>query len=85
MGGEGSMMSVNSSLKNNRNLLSKKREKGGLSGSYSNFELKEFPKATPKQLEEIREQMKKENNKNRIVWLFMFGMFFLILFLCLYI
>lgn len=59
MGGEGSMAAANNSLKNNRNLLKKKR-KGSLSGSYANVELKEFPEATPEQLKEIKERIKRE-------------------------
>lgn len=64
MGGEGSIAAANNSLKNNRKLLKNKR-KGALSGSYANIELKEFPKATPEQLEEIRKRMLKQNKVNR--------------------
>ena len=53
------MAAANNSLKNNRNLLKKKR-KGSLSGSYANVELKEFPEATPEQLKEIKERIKRE-------------------------
>jgi hypothetical protein len=63
MGGEGSMMHANSSLKNNRKLISKRKERNTLSGSYANAELKEFPKATPEQLKEIRERIIKENKQ----------------------
>ncbi len=66
MGGEGSMMNANVSLKNNRNLLSKKIGNGGLSGNYSNVELAEFPKATPHELKRLREKLQKENKQIRI-------------------
>lgn len=50
MGGEGSMMAANNSLKNNRALVSKRKEKSGLVGSYSNVKLAEFPDTTAKLL-----------------------------------
>lgn len=55
MGGEGSMIHAIKSLKNNRNLL-KRNGKSGLSGSYSNLQLKDFPKATPEEIKEIRKK-----------------------------
>ncbi|MFD1614454.1 hypothetical protein [Gelatiniphilus marinus] len=64
MGGEGSMAAANNSLKNNRNLL-KKNRKNALSGSYANLQLKEFPNATPEQLIEIKENMKREEKQIR--------------------
>ncbi|MFG6686312.1 hypothetical protein ACGK9U_07010 [Mariniflexile sp. HNIBRBA6329] len=66
MGGEGAMMAANNSLKNNRSLLAKRKETKTLEGSYSNIELKEFPKATAEQLEEIRERLQIKNKQNRI-------------------
>ncbi|SFD10267.1 hypothetical protein SAMN04489722_105158 [Algibacter lectus] len=63
MGGEGSMMAANQSLKNNRSLTSKRKEKGALSGSYANIELKEFPKATQEQLDTIKAQTLTDNKK----------------------
>lgn len=66
MGGEGSMMAANNSLKNNRSLLSKRKEKGALSGSYANIKLKELPKASPEQLLEIKKRLKRENKEARI-------------------
>lgn len=66
MGGEGSMMTANVSLRNNRNLVSKRKEGSGLSGNYSNLEIAEFPVATPEQLKEIRERILKENKILRI-------------------
>lgn len=66
MGGEGSMMHAIKSLKNNRSLLSKRKEKGALSGSYENIKLKELPKATPEQLLKIKKKLKRENREARI-------------------
>ncbi|WP_170309824.1 hypothetical protein [Seonamhaeicola maritimus] len=57
MGGEGSMMNANVSLKNNRGMLSKRKERSHLGGSYSNLELKDFPVATEAQLEKIRQRI----------------------------
>lgn len=66
MGGEGAMMAANNSLKNNRSLLAKRKETKALEGSYSNIQLKEFPKATAEQLKEIRERIQIKNKQNRI-------------------
>lgn len=63
MGGEGSMAGANVSLKNNRNQLSKRKDRKALGGSYANIELKEFPKATEAQILELREKIKKENRR----------------------
>jgi len=63
MGGEGSMMAANQSLKNNRKLTTKRKEKGVLSGSYSKIQLKEFPKATQEQLDVIKQKTKSANKK----------------------
>lgn len=79
MGGEGSMMAANNSLKNNRSLLSKRKEKSALGGSYSNVKLADFPKATPEQLNEIKERLHKENRKESIKQVILFGVIFLIL------
>ncbi len=79
MGGEGSMMAANNSLKNNRSLLSKRKEKSSLSGSYSNVELAAFPKATAQELKMIREKMKQEYKQIMIKQLIVFGILFIII------
>ncbi len=84
MGGEGSMAAANNSLKNNRSLLSKRKAKGALEGSYSGVELKEFPEATPKQLEEIKEKMQKEIKKARLKLIIASTLFFLSLFVAIW-
>jgi len=66
MGGEGSMMAAIHSLKNNRSLLSKRKEKNALSGSYSNVELKQFPDSTPEQIESIRQKMHRDNKRSML-------------------
>ncbi len=81
MGGEGSMMAANNSLKNNRNLISKRKERGGLSGSYSNAKLAEFPEATPEQLNEIKERIIKQNRTHRVKQLIVFGIIITVLIL----
>ncbi|MEC3907126.1 hypothetical protein VOI54_08845 [Tamlana sp. 2201CG12-4] len=66
MGGEGAMAAANNSLKNNRSLLSKRKEKKALSGSYANVEMREFPEATPEKLREIKERLQRENNQAKV-------------------
>ncbi|MDO7171934.1 hypothetical protein [Mariniflexile sp. AS56] len=66
MGGEGAMMAAMNSLKNNRSLLTKRKDNSALEGSYSNIELKEFPKATAVQLENIKKRIQIKNRQNRI-------------------
>ena len=61
MGGEGAVLAAINSLKNNRNLLSKRKENKPFSGSYAGIELKEFPKASKTDLLKIRETMQREN------------------------
>lgn len=84
MGGEGSMAAANASLKNNRSLLAKRKEKKALSGSYANVEMKEFPKATPQKLRLIREKLIRENRETRIKKLIGFIFLFLSLSLLLF-
>jgi len=72
MGGEGSMMAANNSLKNNRSLLSKRREKNALSGSYSKLELKDFPDSTPEALELIKQKIKREKRQTLIKTILVF-------------
>lgn len=81
MGGEGAMMTANISLKNNRNLLLKRKEKR--IGSYTNVTLKELPKATPEQLIEIKENIQKENKKARTKTFLVFGVLIFIVLLLL--
>lgn len=90
MGGEGSMAAANNSLKLNRSQLTKRKERmdrKGLDGSYSNVEMREFPKSTPRQLKSIREKIQLENKKNRLkqlVLIFVIALSMLILFLILF-
>jgi len=83
MGGEGSMAAANASLKSNRSLLAKRKDKNALSGSYANIELKEFPKATPEQLQRIKNKIQEDNKKAKIK-LFYFSVGFIIVLLLLY-
>ncbi|WP_303317057.1 hypothetical protein Q4Q34_02835 [Flavivirga abyssicola] len=79
MGGEGSMLAAINSLKNNRSLLSKRKEKSALGGSYSNVKLAKFPKATAEQLKEIRNRTIKENRKTRIKTMLCFILFLILI------
>ena len=81
MGGEGYMMAANNSLKNNRSLLSKRKEKKAFEGSYSNIKLKEFPKASKVELLRIQEKIKAENKLIRKKQYIIFTIVFIILFL----
>ena len=81
MGGEGSMMSAINSLKNNRSLLSKRKEKKALSGSYSNLKMKDFPEATPQKLRQIKDKISEENKQTTQKQLVFLIAFLLILYL----
>lgn len=83
MGGEGSMMAANNSLKNNRSLLTKRKEKKALSGSYSNLELREFPDSTPEDLELIKQKIKKQNRQTILKQALLFTLALLVL--CLFV
>ncbi|TNJ44654.1 hypothetical protein KFZ70_01340 [Tamlana fucoidanivorans] len=65
MEGEGSMAAANNSLKNNRNLLYKRKEKKVLSGSYAKIKLKKFPELTSEELLKIKERIHRENKTIR--------------------
>ncbi|MFI1745551.1 hypothetical protein [Thalassobellus sediminis] len=84
MGGEGSMAAANNSLKNNRSLLSKRREKGALSGSYAHLKIKEFPKASPEELNEIKERIQKDARKYRLKLAITSIIFFVTLFIAIW-
>ncbi|GGK27109.1 hypothetical protein GCM10007962_21720 [Yeosuana aromativorans] len=79
MGGEGSMMAANNSLKNNRNLVAKRKEKKALSGSYANLKLAKFPKATPEQLERIKKKIQSDNRQLRRKQIVIFGIIIVII------
>ncbi|GAA4290070.1 hypothetical protein [Aestuariibaculum suncheonense] len=66
MGGEGAMLAASNSLKNNRNLVSKRKENKALEGSYANVKMKTFPKAIETDLIRIREKVQLANRKARI-------------------
>lgn len=86
MGGEGSMMAANNSLKNNRSLVAKRKETKALSGSYANVKIKEFPKATPEELIRIKEKIILENKRIRTKQLIIVTTFLcaIVLFLIIY-
>lgn len=56
-------MAANNSLKNNRAQLAKRKSGKSLSGSYSEVEIKTFPKATEEELLAIKAKMDLENRK----------------------
>ena len=79
MGGEGSMMAANNSLKNNRNLVAKRKEEKALSGSYANMNLAKFPKATTEDLERIKRKIQSDNKQLRRKQITIFGIIIVIL------
>ena len=74
-------MSAINSLKNNRSLLSKRKEKKALRGSNSNLKMKDFPKATPQKLRQIKDKISEENKQTTQKHLVLFIAFLLILYL----
>lgn len=85
MGGEGSMMNANVSLRNNRDMISKRKGKSFLSGSYTNTQLKEFPEATEVLLKGVKDRIQKENRKAATKqWLLFIGVLIVIIFVFLY-
>ena len=78
MGGEGSMSSAITSLRNNRSLLKKRKfkdAKGLIINKSGKTEL-EFKSVTPEELERIKNQIrieaKKRNNRKSIVFVILF-------------
>ncbi len=74
MGGEGAMMAAIHSLRNNKNLRSKRKDKsfGFVSNSTEKTEYN-LPTATPEKLEEIKMRLQDENKKRRIKQLLLLG------------
>lgn len=65
--GFGSAQGMRVVIKNNRNLLSKRKDKKKEYGSYKNKKTEyNLPKATPQKLQEIRLRMQRENSQRRI-------------------
>ncbi|MEL0643874.1 hypothetical protein V6251_05740 [Olleya sp. Ti.3.14] len=67
MGGEGSMMAANQSLKSNRNMLAKRKEKSFSFVSNSKEKTKyNLPKASDKDIALLRNKLKKEHKVRRV-------------------
>jgi hypothetical protein len=79
MGGEGAMMAMINSIKNNKSLLSKRKEKHTMSGSYANLKIAKFPEATPEELLRIKEKIQKENKQIRTKQIIAFSILFCVL------
>jgi len=83
MGGEGSMMRMIHTLRNNKSMLTKRKERKALQGSYANIKL-EFPKATPEVIIRIREKVirqQKQTKKRQFIALGIVLTFLIILFI----
>ncbi|MCF8272234.1 MAG: hypothetical protein K9I95_00225 [Flavobacteriaceae bacterium] len=86
MGGEGAMMAMINSLKNNKSLLSKRKDKNALTGSYSNIKLAKLPNTTPEELIRIKEKIQKDNKRIMIKQIIVVSILFcFILFFILYV
>lgn len=73
MGGEGSMMHMINTLKNNKSMLSKRKERRGLQGKYSGEKLEFEHSATKEDLEQIRLRLKKEHKQKQLKIIIVFG------------
>ena len=62
----GVVQSAITSMKNNRKLLSKRKESKVLDGNYANVGLKDFPKATPKALQSLKEKLQREQKQRTV-------------------
>ena len=66
MGGEGSMMAANQSLKSNRNMIAKRKAKSFSFVSNSTHKTEfDFPKATEKDILRLRKKLIKEHKLRR--------------------
>lgn len=85
MGGEGSMMHMINTLKNNKSMLSKRKERRGLQGKYSGEKLEFEHSATKKDLEQIRLRLQSEHKQNQLKIVIVFGvLMFVVLTLFIY-
>lgn len=82
MGGEGSMMAANQSLKSNRNLLAKRKDRKALNGSYAGLKIADFPEASKQDLERLRVKLLQDRRQTRKKQLlvFVFAMIFACIF-----
>jgi hypothetical protein len=80
MGGEGAMMQANQSLKANRKLVGKRKEKR-FSFVHTSTEKTEYnlPKATPETLNKIQEKMVRENKLRKQKRVILIGLFTVII------
>lgn len=80
MGGEGSMMAANNSLKNNRSMLSKRKGKslGLITKSNSKTEYN-LPKAKPEDIKRLRDKLQQEQRLSRIKSIILFLVIFILL------
>jgi hypothetical protein len=79
MGGEGSMMHMINSLKNNKSMLTKRKERRGIQGRFSGEKLEFENTATKEDLKQIRFNMQKEYRQKQLKVISVFSVFMLIL------
>ncbi|HIC32347.1 MAG TPA: hypothetical protein EYO76_10565 [Flavobacteriaceae bacterium] len=80
MGGEGSMMAANNSLKNNRSMLSKRNGRSLGLVTNSNFKTEyNLPKATPEDIKRLRNKLQQEQRLSRIKSVILFLVIFILL------
>ena len=80
MGGEGSMMAANNSLKNTRSMLSKRKGKSLGLIAKSNYKTEyNLPKAKPEDIKRLRDKLQQEQRLSRIKSIILFLVIFIIL------
>ncbi|WGK64164.1 hypothetical protein [Croceiramulus getboli] len=78
MGGEGSMMAANQSLKNNRGMMRRKNRSPISLVTTSQEQFTDHKQATPEQLAKIRERLQADRRERNRSILLLTGLFFLI-------
>lgn len=79
MGGEGSMMQMIHTLRNNKSMLNKRKERREMTGSFSGEKLEFKNTSTQEDLIKIRLRLQKERKQKRVKTIIVFSVFMLIL------
>lgn len=79
MGGEGSMMHMINTLKNNKSMLSKRKERRALPGKYSGEKLEFENSASKEDLEQIRLRLQSEHKQKQVKIAIVFGVLIMII------
>lgn len=79
MGGEGSMMHMINTLKNNKSMLSKRKERRSVHGKYSGEKLEFENSASKADLEQLRLRLQSEHKQKRVKIAIVFGVLMMII------